>query len=229
MPNATGIARGWILNLPAGTWFSVPAVPAPKRVVNNLLSRMLAEERPVIGRAARGLYWRQHPPATGRHGRPPRRDVACLSVACPQGSGYADWDALFALGWSTQMPARTIIATPHRNLKPPTMRLPGEQWTYLHRPNQRRRDLNWNEATLLEGASAFAAASHGTWEEKIGRLINGECPGLKPYTMISMRKVERVAETEKALHRWPAGEDDLGVRHVIGRLVADLPEVVLVP
>ena len=227
--SASGTARDWILNLPAGTWFSVAAVPAPKQIVNNLLSRMLAEDQPVIGRAARGLYWRQHPPATGLHGRPPIRDAACLSVAAPQGSGYADWDALFALGWSTQGPAHTVVATSYRNLIPPTMRSPGDQWTYLHRPNLRRRDLNWNEATLLEGALAFGGASHGTWKQKIRRLINGECPGLKPYTMICMSKVERVAETEKGLQRWPAGEGDLGFRQVIDRLLSDLPDVVLVP
>ena len=227
MSGDTAVARDWILGLPAGTWFTVPSVPAPKQVVNNLLARMLADDWPVIGKMARGLYWRQHPPASGLHGYPPIRDAACLSAAAPAGSGYAEWNALFALGWSTQGPVRTIVAVPYRNLVPPSMPTRGDHWAYLHRPNQRRRDLNWNEATLLEGALSFGGSGLSPWKRVVGRLLDGECY-LKAHTPIHMDRVLWAAEAEKPLSKWPAGEGDFSFHAVINRLASDLPDVISV-
>jgi hypothetical protein len=101
----------------------------------------------------------------------------------------------------------------------------GDEWTYLHRPNQRRRGLNWNEATLLEGALSFGGSNLHPWGRVIDRLLNGECY-LKPHTPIHMDRVLWAAETEKPLPKWPAGEDDLSFHAVMDRLAADLPGVI---
>ncbi len=225
MVGDTAAARDWILGLPAGTWFTPGSVPAPKPAVNNLLVRLLNEDLPVIGRASRGLYWRQPPPATGFHGQQPVIDAACLSVAAPAGSGYADWGALYALRWSTQRPVRVVVVVPYRNLTPPVTTSSGDQWTYVHRPNPRRRDLNWNEATLLEGALAFGGSNLGSFEHATDRLLNAECY-LKPHTPIHMSKVLWAAQTEKPMQGWPAGQQERSFAAVIEQLAADLPEAV---
>ena len=45
----SGAARGWIESLPAGTWFRTTAVPGPRHVVRNVLSRLLSDVTPIIG------------------------------------------------------------------------------------------------------------------------------------------------------------------------------------
>ncbi|MCY3893961.1 MAG: hypothetical protein OXF65_11780 [Acidimicrobiaceae bacterium] len=66
-------ARDWIVRLPAGTPFRTGAVPGPRHVDHNVLVRLSAAEQPIIGRAARGVYWRQPPLASHSYGRPPLR------------------------------------------------------------------------------------------------------------------------------------------------------------
>ena len=182
--SVAAIAREWVAGLQPGTWFSVPAVPGPQHVVNTLLHRMMAEERPIIGRASRGLYWRQHPPVSGMYGQVPVLVPSHHSAMAPPGSGYADWCALNTVGWSAQVPARTLVAVPHRNLKPPTMPLKGLEFAYAHRPNGRRRALNWNEATLLEAARAFGASDCRSWDAAMESILhrNGR---MKPSTPIN--------------------------------------------
>ena len=223
--SATETARAWIADLQPGTWFSVPAVPGPKQVVNALLYRMMAEGRPIIGRVSRGLYWRRHPPISGMYDQVPVV-VPCLhSAMTPPGSGYADWCALNTVGWSTQVPARTVVAVPYRNLVPPKMPSRGLELAYIHRPNRRRCRLNWNEATLLEAARAFGASDCRSWDAAMQSILhnNGR---MKPNTPINRDRLLWAAETEVFKPRWPSGEGDRAFGAVMSRLGSDLPDVV---
>ncbi len=134
-----------------GSELSSRGVPGARHVVRNVLSRLANAETPIIGRAAPGIYWRQPPPAADDYGALPVLTPCATSILAPVGSGYASDCALSELGWSTQMPYRTTVAVPYRNLTPPECPL-GPPLTFAYRSNQRRRELNWNEATLLEAA-----------------------------------------------------------------------------
>lgn len=143
----------------------------------------------------------------------------------PPGSGYADWCALNTVGWSAQVPARTLVAVPHRNLKPPTMPLKGLEFAYAHRPNGRRRALNWNEATLLEAARAFGASDCRSWDAAMESILhrNGR---MKPNTPINRGRLLWAAEAEAFKPGWPAGEGDGSFGAVMARLGSDLLDVV---
>ena len=223
--SAAETARAWIIDLQPGTWFAVPAVPGPKHVVNNLLHRMMGEDRPIIGRVSRGLYWRRHPPVSGMYDQVSLLVPSCHSAIAPPGSGYADYCALNIVGWSTQVPARTAVAVPYRDLVPPRMPSKGLEFAYSHRHNKRRRDLNWNEATLLEAARAFGASDRRSWDSAMRSILhdNGR---MKPNTPINKDRLLWAAETEAIKPRWPAGEGDKSFEAVMGRLGADLPDAV---
>lgn len=223
--SAAETARAWIVDLQPGTWFAVPAVPGPKHVVNNLLHRMMGEDRPIIGRVSRGLYWRQHPPVSAMYDQVPLLVPSCRSAIAPPGSGYADYCALNTVGWSTQVPARTTVAVPYRNLTPPKLPSRGLEFAYAHRPNERRRDLNWNEATLLEAARAFGASDCRSWDSAMRSILHGN-GRMKPNTPINRDRLLWAAETEAFRPRWPAGEGDKSFEAVISRLGDDLPDVV---
>ncbi len=220
----TEAAREWIVGLPVGTWFTVPAVPAPKQIVNDLIKRLLADAPSIIGRAARGLYWRQPPSISSLHGLVPRINSSFYWAAAPPGSGYADWNALLALGWGTQVPVQVEIAVPIRNLVPPRMPLKGEEVGYKHRPNPRRRDLNWNEATLLEGARSCGAADPRLWGSAISGIVEGNWK-YKPRTPINKERLLWAAESERADSKWPAGKGEMSFGSVVSMLASDLPDV----
>ncbi len=91
-------------------------------------------------------------------------DYLAHSVIAPQGSGYAGICALHHIGWTTQVPVKTTIAVPYRNLTVPDFNgSPSPR--FVERHNKRRRKLNWNEATLLEAALHLEFANYATWEE----------------------------------------------------------------
>ena len=224
---ATEVAREWIVALPSRTWFKVSAVPGPKQLVNDLVKRLLAEDRPIIGRAARGLYWRQPPSYSRLYGRVPSLEPYPRHywAAAPPGSGYADWNALQALGWSTQVPVQVHVAVPVRNLTPPKMPSKVENVIYKHRPNPRRRCLNWNEATLLEGARSFGGADPRLMEYAIPRVIDGNWSS-KPRTPISKKRLLWAAEAERVGSEWPAGEGEKSFDAIMAWLASELPDVI---
>ncbi|WP_419947227.1 hypothetical protein [Candidatus Poriferisodalis sp.] len=220
----SGTAREWIEQLPASAWFRAAAVPGPKHIVHNVLSRLLAADFPIIGRAARGIYWRQPPPSAHQYGKAPVFTDAADSVLAPPGSSYAGFCALSRLGWSTQVPYRTTIAIPYRNLTPPTLPT-GPPVRFVERSNERRRDLNWNEANLLEAAKAAAAADYQDWEYAMWLL--GEANGwMKPGEPVRKERLLWASETEPPGRRWPFdGDGDRAFGVVIGRLADELPEL----
>lgn len=214
-------ARGWIESLPAGTWFRSAAVPGPKHVARNVLSRLMATETPVIGRAANGIYWRQPPPCDASYGMLPTLTHAADSVLAPAGSGYADHSALSHIGWSRQTPARTTIAVPYRNLTPPGLPI-GPPVRFIERSNRRRRELNWNEATLLEAARSSGPADYSDWDHAMWCLT--EANGwMKQDAPIRRDLLLWAARGEPQARSWPAGEGDRSFEAVICRLDESLP------
>lgn len=225
--SASSVAHAWIEALPAGTWFRSAAVPGERHVVRNVLSRLMAEDRPIIGRVAPSVYWRQPPPRDPSYGKVPILTALAKSVLAPPGSGYASWCALRRVGWCRQVPYRTTIAVPYRNLTPPVLPY-GPPITFAERHNGRRRDLNWNEATLLEAAMSSGPADYRDWNHAMLSFdwANG---WMKQGMPIRKDVFLWAAEAENPLTKWPAGEGYKSFDAVIDRLAANLPEIVDAP
>lgn len=225
--SASGIARAWIQALPAGSWFRSAAVPGERHVVRNVLSRLMAADRPIIGRLAPSIYWRQPPPLDLDYGMVPPLDYAAKSVLAPHGSGYARWCALRQVGWCRQVPRRTEIAVPYRNLTPPD--LPDSpQIVFIERHNRRRRDLNWNEATLIEAALSSGPADYRGWDHAMQYF--SEANGwMKQGMPIRKDRFLWAAAAENPPSNWPAGQGHNSFEAVVARLAADLPDIVDAP
>ena len=219
----TDASQDWIVNLPAGTWFKASSVPGPRGAVYTMLHRMLAESYPIVGRAARGVYWRRHPPEHILYGSMPITSVA-VAVA-PAGSGWAEWSALSAFSWSTQHAIRHIVGVPVRGVKPPTMAHSGITPIYVFRPNRRRLELTWGEATLLDAARSFGGCDCRSWDDAMERLVGGRSASLAG-AHIAKDKVMWAAETERFVPRWPSGNGVKSFDAVIDRLKADMPDKV---
>lgn len=225
--SASSAARAWIEALPAGTWFRSAAVPGERHVVRNSLSRLMAADAPIIGRVAPGIYWRQHPPRDPRYGKVPILTHSADSVLAPPGSGYAGRNALHRIGWCRQMPYRTAIAIPYRNLAPPPSPS-GPPVVFVERHNKRRRNLNWNEATLLEAAMSSGPYDCKSWDHAMSYFdwANG---WMKQGMPIRKDVFLWAANAENPPTKWPAGEGYNSFDSVIGRLAADLPDIVEAP
>ena len=225
--SVSSAARDWIEALPASTWFRSAAVPGERHVVRNVLARLMAADRPIIGHLAPGVYWRQPSPRDPSHGVAPILDYPAKSVLGPPGSGYANWSALRHVGWCRQVPNKTTIAVPYRNLTPPVLPY-GPPIRFVERHNKRRRDLNWNEATLLEAALSSGPADYRSWDHAM-QYFDEANGWMKPGTPIRKDVFLWAAETESPPAKWPAGEGYKSFDAVIGRLAADLPDIVEAP
>lgn len=214
-------SQDWIVNLPADSWFKASSVPGPRAAVHTMLHRMLAEPQPIIGRAARGVYWRQHSPEHILYGVMPSTPVAV--VVAPAGSGWSDWSALAAFRWTTQRPVQQSVAVPVRGLTPPAMPHRGVTPIYVFRPNRRRLALNWGEATLLDAGRSFGGSDCLSWHHAMQNLTATTSETLAG-TVIEKDKVLWAAETERFVPRWPAGEGPQSFASVIARLQTDMPD-----
>lgn len=225
--SASGVAREWIEALPAGTWFRSTAVPGERHIVRNVLHRMMAASRPIIGRASPGVYWRQPPPAADAYGTAPLMTPALEAAMSPPGSGYADRCALWRVGWSGQATCRTVVAVPYRNLKPPQV----ENFAplrFIERSNVRRRALNWNEATLLEAARSWGWARSCDWDRALWCLLEAD-RWMKPGDHIHKERLMWVAAAEPAIGGPLAAADNQAFGAVLDRIEADLPDVLQAP
>ena len=150
------------------------------------------------------------------------------SIIGPPGSCYASYGALSLIGWSTQVPYRTILAVPYRNLTPPVLPV-GPPVTFAERSNARRKSLNWNEANLLEAARSALRADYHNWDHAMWLLT--EANGwMKQGEPIRKEMLLWAAETEPPERGWAGrcgGEMSFGA--VIGRLSDDLPDLVQAP
>lgn len=218
-------ARAWIESLPDETWFRTAAVPGPRDIVRNVLTRLLKANLPIIGRAARGLYWRQPPPADDLYGHRPLITETVMPLLAPPGSSYADVSALNRLGWSSQIPYRTTFAVPYRNRTPPTLPRSGPPFRYAERSNKRRRQLNWNEANILEAAAHANRADFHDWEHAI-RLLREANGWMKRGDPVRKERVLWAAETEPPLRGSTLSRSDNQARAAALRVLArDLPDV----
>ena len=217
----TANSEDWIVNLPGGTWFKASSVPGPRGAVYTMLHRMLAEPSPIIGRASRGVYWRRHPPEHILYESMPITPVA--PVVAPAGSGWASWSALTAFSWSTQRSIRDLAGVPVRGLKPPTMPHSGITPVYMFRPNRRRLELTWGEATLLDAARSFGGCDYRSWDHAMEALVGVTGRSLAG-TAIEKDRVMWAAETERFVPKWPAGNGFKSFDAVISRLKTDMPD-----
>ena len=182
---------------------------------------MLAEPTPIIGRASRGVYWRRHPPGHVSHNSMPVAPVA--PAVAPPGSGWADWSALTAFSLTTQRPIRDSVGVPVRGLKPPSMPHRGITPVYSFRPNRRRRELTWGEASLLDAARSFGGCDYRSWDHALDAIV-GVTGKTIAGTVIDKDKVIWAAQTERFTPKWPAGIGEKSFDAVISRLASDLPD-----
>ena len=224
--NPSAQARSWIMDRPVGSWFRSQDVPGPRSVVRTVLSRLLHSDRPCIARAAHSIYWRRDPdnPTKG----PDPLVGHAQSVLAPPGSSLADHCALNYIGWSTQVPYRTTMAIPYRNLTAPSL---PEQCpvTFSERHNLRRRELNWNEANLLEAVRCGVKSNYHNWDAAM--LPFGWAKGwMKPGVPIRKHVFLWAAETETPDLSWDSYEGYYtGFRRTLERLSRDLPDTVVFP
>ena len=184
----------------------------------------MAADLPIIGRAARGIYWRQPPPADRAYGRMPMSTHMVDSVLAPPGSGYAGLCAASRVGWCRQVPYRTAIAVPYRNLSPPVLAGTAPV-SFVERANLRRRSLNWNEATLLEAARSSGPADYADWDHAMWYLTDAN-GWMKQGEPIRRDMLLWAAEAESVPGKWPSGQGDMSFGAVMSRLSRDLPDMV---
>lgn len=221
--SAAAEAREWIVELPAFACFRPDAVPSRPSVVRPLLTRMMQETQPIIGRVLRGLYCREPPPVHPLYGSPIRDPALLAQAYLPRGSGLAGSAALAATGWSTQVPTISTFAVPRRPLRSLDS---GKGSRFIVRTNPRRLRLTWHEVTLLEGCLAFAWCDiPGGWPEATRRLAGRFLQeGHNP--LVRREALLWAAETEKT-DRDPLVERGAYTHFdsVLARLERDLPPV----
>ena len=83
---------------------------------------------------------------------------------------------------------------------------------YLYRPNRRRLELTWGEATLLDAARSFGGSDCQPWDHAM-ECLTDVAPQALAGTCIDKHKVMWAAETERFRPRWPTGEGDNCHRH----------------
>ena len=117
-------------------------------VAARVVRERAADAESAFEEVAPKLWFRNTPPsmiASGA-GVPMRPTDACLGMTwAGPGSGLGEMHALNALGWTTQKPARAVIAVLEGVAAPlrPTI-------SHKERSNTERRRLGWAEVTLLE-------------------------------------------------------------------------------
>ncbi len=186
-------AVDWVLGLDYGRWFYTHEVPGAPQIVYPVLSRLCKDKNTGVKRVAKGLYWRGWPSSNPQHWRTPKYQIAGLLLAGP-GAGLGSWSALHALRWTTQSPVVSLLTT----LRKPHSRLPSSVRFTVNR-NQRRKELNWNEVTILEGVHMFEW-SEEPWHE----CLSASRRGLSQYHLPSIDtihpdKLVWAAETESEM------------------------------
>ncbi len=155
----------WLDELPARWWFWGADAPVPATTARPILSRLAADPDSTVSRVGYGLYFKSHPDD-------PTKTFYCSGVVSAllcagPGAGLAGLSALNALGWTTQMPAKTNVAS--------LRRVPPFRFERYHlRDNLLREALTWTEVTVLEALLLWEFAEV-TWEgcmDKVGRGVS---------------------------------------------------------
>ena len=191
--SATADTKEWIADLKPNTWFWSKDVPGDRDIVHPVLSRLHNDESSEVQRISRGLYWRGWPVDQKSAFNSPNHVISALLAAGP-GAGLARGHALNRLGWTTQLPCKSLISVLG---KPPTPHHP----TVKYRPNknQRRADLSWAEVTLLEAVDFFWY-SEEPWHECLDVLRSGKSMNRLPWNVnypVRPEKLIWAAEAEE--------------------------------
>ena len=178
-------AREWVRSLPPGTAFWYTDIPAALRNPPICLTDIVDDAWQVACRVEGDLCWRTSNgdlPALADLRRQPARAAIAYAGA---GAGFAGCSAVRRLRWTTQIPARTLIAT---LAGAPQLTVAGIAYGAPSR-NRRRDALNWAEVTLLEAllhadlievGPSYDYEPHppprrqAAWAEALGRLASGE-------------------------------------------------------
>lgn len=162
---------------------------SPEAVAKALSRLTRAEE---LRRVRRGLYWRGAPTRLGM--APPSPDRFVHEVIDAPGTGPAGWSAALALGLSTQVPRREMIAVPGR-----VPRNPGTVRFVSRAASTKRRDerLRPPEVALLEvlrGWDTLVEVPTGAAVERIADLAGSGTLRLDRVVRASATEPPRVRE-----------------------------------
>lgn len=222
---ATDLVRAWVESLPPRQWFHLREVPGQAEEARAVLGLLSEGDAPLVSREAEDIYWRRTNSRLD-YTCPPLLIGHAKSVLAPPGSSYATYNALHYLSWSTQVPCRTTMAVPYMGLTPPGLpeACPVQ---YEERTNLRRRELNWNEANLLEAAKYSIYGDYLDWDYAMCtfRLWNG---WMKPDVPLRKKVFLWAAETEPDVDDGcDYGDCWRSFPRTLERLRRDLPETVV--
>jgi hypothetical protein len=152
--------------------------------VAQALSRMARSGE--VRRVRRGLYWRGAPTRLGMAPPPPGR--LARAVVGGTGSGPAGWSAALALGLSTQVPRREVVAVPGRS-----PRSPGSVHYVSRAASTKRRDerLRPTEVALLEVLRNWDGLVEIPAAEAVARIER-----LADSGAVRLDRIARASETE---------------------------------
>ncbi len=218
------MARQWIEQLPAFTYFRESAVPVADEIRAEVITELLSEKLPIFGELPCGLYIREPPPAHWAYGKAMTNELRLLNAHSPAGSGLAEISALNALGLTNQVPATYRVAIPSSD--PTPSGVTGIPVTYITRDNPRRKALSWHEVTVLEAVRLFWACDRAKWKHVVRALRDADqlVPvGASP--LIRRRQLVWAAQTEEFQNSY-RDVTQSQFNSVIRRLNRSLPRVV---
>ena len=162
--------KDWAISLKPGALFTLEqlAQACPNRSrssVQATLGRLCKGEDPVLARPARGWYTRREQGAEYPLRIELQVEAALPWIVAGPGAGLASANAINSLGWTTQVPCRTVIAVVGTPPKPPNARV-----KYLRRSNQSRVMLSPLEIHLIEAVRAFDRFAEIGWDAALQTL-----------------------------------------------------------
>lgn len=145
----------YLRGVPVGTFLTVGDLPGSSAAARQCLAREDRDPYGLVRRIAHGLYWRadhHDPPLVTRSGKKltkttPGAEAVAVHMAGP-GCGLTGYDALRSFRLTTQIPAQVWLAVVGRPPQSPKMK--GPKIRFFGRANEMRRELTFEEVTLLE-------------------------------------------------------------------------------
>ena len=145
----------YLREAPVGTFLTVGDLPGSPAAARQCLAREDRDPYGLVSRVAHGLYWRADhydPPKVTRNGKTftkttPSPTAVAMHMAGP-GCGWTGYDALRQFRLTTQIPAQLWLAVVGRPPQSPKRK--GPKIRFFGRANEMRRELTFEEVTLLE-------------------------------------------------------------------------------
>lgn len=150
----------YLREVPIGTFLTVGDLPGSSAAARQCLAREDRDPYGLVRRVAHGLYWRADhydPPLVTRNGKKltkttPGAEAVAVHMAGP-GCGSTGYDALRSFRLTTQIPAQVWLAVVGRPLQSPKRK--GPKIRFFGRANEMRRELTFEEVTLLEALRCY--------------------------------------------------------------------------